>query len=156
MHGTLGRRPRPSSRNNAAASWNMQHLHLPISPSPVFQLRFRISWKPVTRSSEFLKSITTSIPYNYSGMASSLPRNVHVSTHPCLQTKLSQLREATTNARETKDLVHEVTLILACEAFATGLSTKKGPQVRFPIFRIIPRATPLPLPHIPILLQSPR
>jgi uracil phosphoribosyltransferase len=59
----------------------------------------------------------------------SLPPNVHLSTHPCLQSKLSQLRQRTANARETKALVHEISLIVGCEATATGLSTKKGPIV---------------------------
>ncbi|KAG9243267.1 putative uracil phosphoribosyltransferase urg2 [Calycina marina] len=60
-------------------------------------------------------------------MSPSLPSNVHKSNHPCLQTKLSQLRSATANARETKALVHEITLILGCEALATGLTTLAGP-----------------------------
>jgi len=59
-------------------------------------------------------------------MSQPLPPNVHLSTHPCLQTKLSQLRQSTANARETKALVHEITLIVGCEATAAGLSTKKG------------------------------
>ncbi|KAH0842957.1 uracil phosphoribosyltransferase, variant [Fonsecaea monophora] len=49
-------------------------------------------------------------------MASSLPTNVHVSKHPCLRAKLSQLRSKSTNARETKSLIHEITLLLGTEA----------------------------------------
>lgn len=49
---------------------------------------------------------------------SSLPANVHISTHPCLLAKLSHLRSCRTNARETKSLVHEIALILGCEALA--------------------------------------
>jgi len=59
-------------------------------------------------------------------MSPSLPPNVHVSSHPCLQAKLSQLRSATTNARETKALIHEISLIVACEATAGGLTARKG------------------------------
>ncbi|KAL5329008.1 hypothetical protein ACEPPN_002517 [Leptodophora sp. 'Broadleaf-Isolate-01'] len=59
-------------------------------------------------------------------MSYDLPPTVHISTHPCLQAKLSQLRQSTTNARETKALVHEISLIVACEATAAGLTTKKG------------------------------
>ncbi|KAK5163085.1 putative uracil phosphoribosyltransferase urg2 [Cryomyces antarcticus] len=55
--------------------------------------------------------------------SSSLPPNVHVSTHPCLRAKLSQLRSRTTNARETKLLIHEIALIVGCEALATGLES---------------------------------
>ncbi|MCJ1429520.1 hypothetical protein MMC29_007435, partial [Sticta canariensis] len=53
----------------------------------------------------------------------SLPSNVHVSTHPCLIAKLSQLRSHTTNARDAKALVHEIALILGCQALATALYT---------------------------------
>lgn len=49
---------------------------------------------------------------------SSLPANVHVSTHPLLAAKLSQLRSKSTNARDTKSLIHEITSILSCEALA--------------------------------------
>lgn len=51
----------------------------------------------------------------------SFPSNVHVSKHPCLQAKLSQFRSKSTNARETKALVHEIALIVSCEALAKGL-----------------------------------
>jgi uracil phosphoribosyltransferase len=63
-------------------------------------------------------------------MSKSLPQNVHCSTHPCLQAKLSQLRGASTNARETKALVHEIALIIGCEALGAGLSTTEGSKVR--------------------------
>jgi len=62
---------------------------------------------------------------------SSLPGNVHVSTHPCLQAKLSQLRNSTTQSRETKALVHEISLLIGCEALAAGLTAEQGPSVRF-------------------------
>jgi hypothetical protein len=51
-------------------------------------------------------------------MASSLPPNVHISKHPCLRAKLSQLRSKSRNARETKTLVHEISLLLGSEALA--------------------------------------
>lgn len=54
---------------------------------------------------------------------SSLPANVHVSSHPCLRAKLSQLRSRHANARETKVLVHEIALIVGCEALAKSLQT---------------------------------
>ena len=58
---------------------------------------------------------------------SPLPSNVHISKHPCLLAKLSQLRARKTEARETKALVHEIALILGCEALATALhSTFNG------------------------------
>lgn len=51
-------------------------------------------------------------------MTTKLPSNVHVSTHPCLQVKLSQLRSASTSPKETKALVHEIAIILGIEALA--------------------------------------
>jgi len=66
-------------------------------------------------------------------MSHSLPPNVHVSTHPCLQAKLSQLRSSTTDARETKALVHDISFIVGCEATAAGLSTVKGPTAKTPL-----------------------
>ena len=71
-------------------------------------------------------------------MSQSLPPNVHVSTHPCLQAKLSQLRASATNARETKALVHEIALIVGIEATAAGLSVTKGPTVPLPSLTINP------------------
>lgn len=60
---------------------------------------------------------------------SNLPPNVHVSKHPCLRAKLSQLRSKSANARETKDLVHEISLILGTEALA-GLAVVSAGAVR--------------------------
>ena len=61
--------------------------------------------------------------------SSSLPANVHVSRHPCLIAKLSQLRSHNTNARETKALVHEIALIVSCEALATGFQVTSSGTV---------------------------
>ncbi|GLB07275.1 hypothetical protein AtubIFM57258_002604 [Aspergillus tubingensis] len=55
-----------------------------------------------------------------------LPSNVHVSSHPLLQAKLSQLRSASTSTRETRSLVHEIATILGVEAFAAGWKVKKA------------------------------
>ncbi|KZF26521.1 PRTase-like protein [Xylona heveae TC161] len=56
----------------------------------------------------------------------SLPSNVRVSTHPCLKAKISQLRSSSSHARVVNALVHEISTILACEALASGLTTKPG------------------------------
>jgi uracil phosphoribosyltransferase len=56
-------------------------------------------------------------------MASSLPPNVHISTHPCVQAKLSHLRSSSTNAREVKSLIHEIALLVASDALAKCLTT---------------------------------
>lgn len=58
-----------------------------------------------------------------SSPSSSLPSNIHVSTHPCLRAKLSQLRSKDASARETKVLVHDIALIIGCEALASALQT---------------------------------
>ncbi|TVY25973.1 Uracil phosphoribosyltransferase [Lachnellula hyalina] len=62
-----------------------------------------------------------------------LPPNVHISSHPCLLAKLSQLRAASANARETKALVHEISTIVGCEALAAGLTVKSGPPAKTPL-----------------------
>lgn len=77
-------------------------------------------------------------------MASSAPSNVHVSSHPCLRAKLSLLRSKSTNARETKQLVHEIATIVGCEALAHGLQvTETGTVcVRRPASQDVPADTP--------------
>lgn len=65
-----------------------------------------------------------------------LPSNVHVSRHPCLLAKLSQLRSKDTGAKEVKALVHEIALIVGCEALAEAVEAVPGPTVRLlPIVR---------------------
>ncbi|KAF3770318.1 PRTase-like protein [Cryphonectria parasitica EP155] len=63
----------------------------------------------------------------------SLPSNVHVSQHPCLRAKLSQLRSGTTSSKEVKSLVHEIALIVGCEALAAAVSTSPGPKDKTPL-----------------------
>ncbi|KAI0912898.1 uracil phosphoribosyltransferase-domain-containing protein [Ustulina deusta] len=63
----------------------------------------------------------------------SLPANVHVSKHPCLLSKLSLLRSKDTEAREVKSLVHDIALIVGCEAFASALTVVDGPKGLTPI-----------------------
>lgn len=59
-------------------------------------------------------------------MASRLPPNVRISTHPCLRAKLSLLRSRSRNALETKTLVHDIALILGTEALASLEVTSMG------------------------------
>ncbi|KAF2147885.1 uracil phosphoribosyltransferase [Myriangium duriaei CBS 260.36] len=66
-------------------------------------------------------------------MASSVPQNVHVSSHPCVRAKLSQLRSSSTSARETKQLVHDIALMVGYEALARGLSTESAGTDTSPI-----------------------
>lgn len=61
----------------------------------------------------------------------SLPSTIHVSTHPCLRAKLSQLRSKDTSARDTKVLVHDIALILSCEALASALNITSSGTVSF-------------------------
>ncbi|KAI9373682.1 uracil phosphoribosyltransferase-domain-containing protein [Aspergillus egyptiacus] len=64
----------------------------------------------------------------------SLPSNVHVSAHPLLQAKLSQLRSSSTTTCETRSLVHEIATILGVEAFASGWkATSTGKTDRTPL-----------------------
>ena len=59
-----------------------------------------------------------------------LPKNAHVSTHPCLQAKLSQLRSASTGSRDAQTLVHEIALMVGYEALGSGLKSQQGSTVR--------------------------
>ncbi|KAM3465838.1 hypothetical protein MY5147_009190, partial [Beauveria neobassiana] len=65
--------------------------------------------------------------------AAFLPPNVHVSQHPSVQAKMSQLRSKSASARETNALVHEISLIVACEALAKSLAPVPGPKDQTPI-----------------------
>jgi len=83
-----------------------------------------ISSSPRTKSKHCLTSLSLPLalilrPVPAPLVMSALPTNVHVSKHPCLRAKLSQLRSKSMNARETKDVVHEISLILATEALAS-------------------------------------
>jgi len=64
-------------------------------------------------------------PHNFAAfaMATSHPDGVHISSHPCLRAKLSQLRSSSTNAADTKRLVHDISTIIACEALGDILAT---------------------------------
>jgi hypothetical protein len=69
--------------------------------------------------------------YTQSTMApTDLPANAHVSAHPCLQAKLSQLRSASTGPRDAQSLVHEIALMVGYEALGAGLSTQQDGEVR--------------------------
>lgn len=63
-----------------------------------------------------------------------LPPNVHVSSHPCLMAKLSQLRSKSTPAKDVKSLVHDISLIIGCEALAVSTSPTPGPKVCFRLY----------------------
>ncbi|KAI0017541.1 uracil phosphoribosyltransferase [Xylariomycetidae sp. FL0641] len=63
----------------------------------------------------------------------SLPSNVHVSRHPCLMAKLGRLRSKSTDAREVKALVNEISTIVGCEALASALTPVDGPKDETPI-----------------------
>ncbi|KAJ5874009.1 uncharacterized protein N7529_002439 [Penicillium soppii] len=56
----------------------------------------------------------------------SLPSNVHISSHPCLQAKLSLIRSSSTTPRETRGLVNDIATILGVEAFAGLKLVKTG------------------------------
>ena len=65
--------------------------------------------------------------FNFLGLImESLPINVHVSRHPCLRAKLSKLRSQSTDAQDTKRLIHEIALIVGIEALATLAVSQDG------------------------------
>lgn len=59
-----------------------------------------------------------------------IPKNAHVSTHPCLQAKLSQLRSASTGSKDAQTLVHEIALMVGYEALGAALKTQQDGTVR--------------------------
>ncbi|CAL5873310.1 uncharacterized protein PFLUO_LOCUS7581 [Penicillium psychrofluorescens] len=63
----------------------------------------------------------------------SLPSNIHVSSHPCLLAKLSQLRSQSTSPRETRALIHEIASILGVEAFASALKPARTGTDKTPL-----------------------
>jgi uracil phosphoribosyltransferase len=65
--------------------------------------------------------------------APSLPSNVHVSTHPCIQAKLCQLRSVSTHPKDFKSAIHEVALLVAAEAYAKVFRSTQDGTVRLPL-----------------------
>jgi len=70
-----------------------------------------------------------------------LPKNAHVSTHPCLQAKLSQLRSTSTPSKDVPTLVHEIATMVGYEALASGLTAKEDGNVSHAISSSIPKQT---------------
>ena len=62
-----------------------------------------------------------------------LPKNAHVSQHPCLQAKLSQLRSASTSPKDVQSLVHDIALMVGYEALAQGLQAHPGDSDKSPL-----------------------
>ncbi len=59
-------------------------------------------------------------------MSQATPAGVFVSTHPIVQDKLAQVRDVSTPARKFRELVREISLMLAYEATA-DLATEPAP-----------------------------
>ncbi|KAF3901686.1 hypothetical protein ABW21_db0209814 [Orbilia brochopaga] len=59
--------------------------------------------------------------------------NIHVSNHPCVKAKLSQLRADTAGPRETKALIHEISTLLAADALASCLTVRDAGQGTTPL-----------------------
>ncbi|KAI4793612.1 uracil phosphoribosyltransferase-like protein [Aureobasidium sp. EXF-8845] len=64
---------------------------------------------------------------------SSLPSNVHVSQHPCLRAKVSQLRSQQTGARDAKRLIHDISTMLGYEALGSALKTTQSGTDQSPL-----------------------
>ena len=71
---------------------------------------------------------TTTFVFQSSEMAD-LPSNVHVSSHPCVRAKISQLRSQSATARQVRELVHEISLIVGCDALGHSLSVQETNEV---------------------------
>ncbi|KAF2252145.1 uracil phosphoribosyltransferase [Trematosphaeria pertusa] len=85
----------------------------------------------------------------------SLPPNAHVSSHPCLQAKLSQLRSAATGSKEVQALVHDIALMVGYEALASGLQAQESGTDKSPLGYTYTTTTTFPPPPrislVPIL-----
>ncbi|KAF2126384.1 uracil phosphoribosyltransferas-like protein [Dothidotthia symphoricarpi CBS 119687] len=85
----------------------------------------------------------------------SLPKNAHVSTHPCVQAKLSQLRSVKTGSRDAQTLVHELALMVGYEALGAGLKAKDDGTDESPLGYSYTTTTTSPSPSsislVPIL-----
>uniref|UniRef100_A0A0B7JXH3 uracil phosphoribosyltransferase n=1 Tax=Bionectria ochroleuca TaxID=29856 RepID=A0A0B7JXH3_BIOOC len=57
----------------------------------------------------------------------SLP-NVHVSQHPSVLAKLSQLRSKSASSKDVKALIHEISLVISTEALAKAITPADGPK----------------------------
>ncbi|KAF2269198.1 PRTase-like protein [Lojkania enalia] len=88
-------------------------------------------------------------------MAPNLPPNAHVSQHPCLQAKLSQLRSASTTTKDVQNLVHDISLMVGYEALAAGLAPKEEGTDKSPLGYTYTTTTISPSPSrislVPIL-----
>ena len=62
----------------------------------------------------------------------SIKMPVHISTHPLIQAKLSQLRSSSTAPRDVRTLVGEISTMLGVEALANLPFEAPGKSVRFP------------------------
>jgi uracil phosphoribosyltransferase len=80
---------------------------------------------------------------------SDLPKNAHVSVHPCLQAKLSQLRSASTGSRDAQTLVHEIALMVGYEALGAGLTAKEDGMVCIPYITASRNIIPTPYIYCP-------
>jgi len=84
-----------------------------------------------------------------------IPKNAHVSTHPCLQAKLSQLRSASTGSKDAQTLVHELALMVGYEALGAALKTQQDGTDKSPLGYEYDTATTSPSPSsisiVPIL-----
>ncbi|PFH62626.1 hypothetical protein XA68_12700 [Ophiocordyceps unilateralis] len=75
----------------------------------------------------------------------SLPPNVHVSRHPCLRAKLSQLRSQSAGPKEVEALVHQIGLIISCDAMAANVvAAVDGPKDKTPLGFEFTTTTALP------------
>lgn len=77
----------------------------------------------------FLPSVRYLLQFLMMDSATPMPSNVHISQHPCVRAKLSRLRSKDTDARETKELVHEIATMLGCDALGRNLEVVESGMV---------------------------
>jgi hypothetical protein len=91
---------------------------------------------------------SSTLPYPSSSCTMALPANVHISKHPCIRAKISQLRSTSTTPREFKALIHEIALMVACEALANSFEPADDGTVRTHLCR---NTTTAHANHIPLI-----
>ncbi|KAF2011421.1 uracil phosphoribosyltransferas-like protein [Aaosphaeria arxii CBS 175.79] len=83
------------------------------------------------------------------------PPNAHVSSHPLVQAKLSQLRSASTSPKDVQTLVHEIALMVGFEALGSALKTTESGTDKSPLGYTYTSTTISPSPSsislVPIL-----
>lgn len=122
----LASRSAPAS-SVIAVMWVSSIMHLPHSTSSWYSHSWHLE---LFKCDTLLSSCVLYTFHINATMANiNLPKNAHVSSHPCLQAKLSQLRSVKTGSKDAQTLVHEIALMVGYEALGAGLKAQQDGTV---------------------------